>query len=295
MQLVRNVEDRAAFGCHAAQDDEELLDLLRRQDRGRLVHDQQVRLQKKRADDLDPLPLSDRQRRDDPPWLELQPVVLHHVEDARLKVARGDPRVHPQRDVLQHRHCLEKREVLENHADAEHPGGLGILHDGRGAIPDDLPFIGLHDAVDHLHEGGLAGAVLAEKRMDLARQNRKTDVIVGKDAGKPFGDSDQLKSRHGAGRRHRHALVTGFNPGRSPATNWTAPHETADLLRPTDLCAEACVPTGETRTRSLRRSKSVKCPLKGTVARPNADPALQCTASYSVFDNIKLTKWRASL
>ena len=63
VELVRDVEDRAAFRSHAAQHDEELLDLLRRQDRGRLVHDQQVRLEKQRADDLDALALADRQRR----------------------------------------------------------------------------------------------------------------------------------------------------------------------------------------------------------------------------------------
>ena len=65
VQLVRDVEDRAAARGEFPQGLEQLLDLLRRQHRGRLVHDQEPRIEEQRAHDLDPLALADAERRDD--------------------------------------------------------------------------------------------------------------------------------------------------------------------------------------------------------------------------------------
>ena len=60
-QLVADVEDRAALGLQPLQHDEELVGLLRRQHRGRLVEDQEFRILHQRAHDLDALALADRQ------------------------------------------------------------------------------------------------------------------------------------------------------------------------------------------------------------------------------------------
>ena len=46
---------------------------------------------------------------------------------------------------------------------------LGLATLDRLAVPEDLAGIGLHDAVDHLDQRRLAGAVLAEQRVDFAR------------------------------------------------------------------------------------------------------------------------------
>ena len=69
LQLVADVEDRAALGGQAAQGLEQPLDLLRRQHRGRLVHDQQRGILQQAADDLDALarpPRPARERRRSP-------------------------------------------------------------------------------------------------------------------------------------------------------------------------------------------------------------------------------------
>ena len=52
------------------------------------------------------------------------------------------------------------------------------------AVPADLAGIGLHDAVDHLDERGLARAVLAEQRVDFARLAPKTTLSLASTPGK---------------------------------------------------------------------------------------------------------------
>ena len=64
-QLVRDDDDRLALLAHAPQDGEELVDFLRREHRGRLVENQQLRAPVERLQQLDALLLADRQRLDD--------------------------------------------------------------------------------------------------------------------------------------------------------------------------------------------------------------------------------------
>ncbi len=69
------------------------------------------------------------------------------------KVALRQSAVEPERDVLEHRQCLEQREMLKNHADAESASGARIGDAHRRAVEQDLAFVGRDDAVDHLDEG----------------------------------------------------------------------------------------------------------------------------------------------
>jgi hypothetical protein len=111
--------------------------------------------------------------------IEREPVLLHHRTNAALELAGRDLAVHAERDVLEHRQRFEQREVLENHADAEPPGKTRIGDDDTFAVPAHLARIGLHDAVNHLDERRLAGAVLAEECVDLARADGKAHIVVG--------------------------------------------------------------------------------------------------------------------
>ena len=88
VQFVGDVEHRAAVGGELAQRFEQLLDFLRRQHRSRLVHDQQARIEEKRAHDLDALALADAQRRDDSARVETEPVFAEHLVDLGLELAR---------------------------------------------------------------------------------------------------------------------------------------------------------------------------------------------------------------
>ena len=195
VELVGDVEDRAAARGEAPQRLEELGDLLRRQHRGRLVHDQELRVQQQRTDDLDPLPLADRERRDRAVGIERQPVLRQHRADALLELGVGEFRVEAERDVLEHGQRLEQREVLEDHADPDGARGLGARDVDGEAVEADLARVRLLDAVDHLDQRRLAGAVLAEKRVDLARANREAHPVVGEDAREGLGDLPELQAK----------------------------------------------------------------------------------------------------
>ena len=125
----------------------------------------------------------------------------------------------PERDVLEHRHRIEQREVLEHHADAELARRLGVGHPDRFTVPADLAGIGLHDPVDHLDERGFAGAVFAEQRVDFARQHRERNVVVGQNAGKALGDAGQLQPR-------RYFIVQKRLP---TSVRWPAARPTSEL------------------------------------------------------------------
>ena len=124
-EAVRDVEDRLAFGAQPLERLEQLVGLLRRQHRGRLVEDDQVRRLQQAADDLDALALADRQVADQRIGIERQAVAVG--QRLRLGGDRADRRVvvERQRDVLGRRQRLEQRKMLENHADAE------LLRDAR--------------------------------------------------------------------------------------------------------------------------------------------------------------------
>ena len=118
----------------------------------------------------------------------------------------------------EHRHRLEQREMLEHHADAEacaRRAGLEM----RTGDPSNMisPLVGREDAVDHLDQGRLARAVLAEQRMDLAGLDGQTDVVVGPHAGKGLADADKLEPQ---GRFSLHLVTPLASPPsvRSAAT-----------------------------------------------------------------------------
>ena len=61
--------------------------------------------------------------------------------------------------------------------------GVGRAGDGdRHAVEQDLAGIGGEQPVQDVHQGALAGAVLAEEGVDLARPDVEVDPVVGDDA-----------------------------------------------------------------------------------------------------------------
>jgi hypothetical protein len=82
VELVADVEDGAAFVGQLAQRDEELVDGLRREHRGRLVEDQQLGVGEQRAHDLDALALAHRQRVHRAQCVDVQPVDAGDLVDA---------------------------------------------------------------------------------------------------------------------------------------------------------------------------------------------------------------------
>lgn len=62
LELVRDEDDGAAFIGKLAQSNEQRRNQVGRENRSRLVHDDQFGVLQQASDNLDPLPLSDRQR-----------------------------------------------------------------------------------------------------------------------------------------------------------------------------------------------------------------------------------------
>ena len=120
---------------------------------------------------------------------------FEHAREFGEQFARREARVEAKRDVFEHRHRFEQREVLEHHADAE-PASRARIGDADGrAVEDDLALVGRDDAVDHLDERRFPRAVLAEERVNLAGLDAQIDVVVRADAGKGFADAGELQAQ----------------------------------------------------------------------------------------------------
>ncbi|GAA2484379.1 hypothetical protein GCM10023100_29980 [Actinocorallia cavernae] len=87
-----------------------------------------------------------------------------------------------------------------HHADAEGDGVAGVVQDGPLAVDGDGALVRLLHAVEDLHQGGLAGAVLTAQGMDGALGDGDVDVAVGDDAGETLGDAAQFDGSGRAGR-----------------------------------------------------------------------------------------------
>ena len=124
VQLVADEDDREPLLAQHLEYPEELGSLLRRQHRGRLVQDQDVRLAVQRLDDLDALLLTDGDLVDPCIRVDCEAEVLRQVEHALARgvVVEQDAhvtRLHPEHDVLGDGHHRDQHEVLVHHADPE--------------------------------------------------------------------------------------------------------------------------------------------------------------------------------
>ena len=123
VQLVRDQDHRGAAGHERAQHGEQLVDLLRRQHRGRLVEDQDARVAVERLEDLDALLLADADLLDHGIRLHGEAVArgqLAHALARRVEVELAVVlRLVAEHDVLDDRHHGDQHEVLVHHADAE--------------------------------------------------------------------------------------------------------------------------------------------------------------------------------
>ncbi len=215
-QFVTDVEHGAAFGLQALQHDKELIRFLRREHGGRLVKDQKLWVLHQNPDDLDPLAFADRELPDLAFGIERQAVVPRYLREPRRHLPERFAGGKPERHVLGHRQIVEQREVLKHHADAQRPRRGRPRQFDRLSGPAQFAAAGLDQAINHLHQGRLAGAVFAEQGVDLARSDIEIDRIIGEKTAVSLGDADRLEKRQIAssscgGRcvRHRSGQLTG--------------------------------------------------------------------------------------
>ena len=121
-QLVADKDDRLPLCTQAAEDDEEVLDLVWRKDARRLVEDQQVGVAVEEAQDLEPLTLCDRERPHRPvpgeAHAQLRGETLRPRDRSRTVEQQTAMRLDAENEVLERRQALEQLEALLHHADA---------------------------------------------------------------------------------------------------------------------------------------------------------------------------------
>ena len=194
VQLVGDDDDGVPLVPHPAQDGEQLFDLLHRQHGGGLVQDDDLGPVIQHLDDLQGLLFRHGHVVDLLLGVQLKAELAHHVLDLAIAVLlQAKARLffaHP--DVVRRGEHVHQLEVLVDHADAQLFGVLRGV-DGHGlALHQDLPRVWLIDAGEHVHQRGLARAVLPQQGQYLPLAQVQVDVMVGRHAAKGLGDAPHL-------------------------------------------------------------------------------------------------------
>ncbi len=164
----------------------QLVDLGRREHRRRLVENENLRAAIERLENLDALRFADREVGDESLRARTaSPVVATQLARPRARRAR-DRAVAPSRELAAEHHVLgdgergDEHEVLMHHADA------GVDRVG-GRPAGDVAAVHFHaagvrrvHAAQHAHERRLAGAVLADERVNLAARDLERRAAVGR-------------------------------------------------------------------------------------------------------------------
>ena len=189
-QLVGDENDGGAVLFELVDDAEELVRLLRRQHRRRLVEDEHPRAQIERLDDLDLLALPhaevpDRrvggdllhaEAREQPADLLLGRPVIDEVRPGG-RVAEDD--------VLGDAHMVDLHEVLVHHADPVLKRARDVVGTGF-PVDQDLARVRRVLSVKDPHQRRLARAVFPDEGVRLAGLQRKVDPVVRHERPKAF-------------------------------------------------------------------------------------------------------------
>ena len=256
VQAVADEQDRHAARRELPHLLEELCDLVRGERRRGLVHDQHAHVERDGLGDLDGLLRGHRQR------ARGLPHVHAHVEAGEdgLRVAVHPAPAHEgaavlvaDEDVLRDVEVGEDRRLLVDRRD---PVALRV---GRAlerhllAVAADRPGVRRVDAGHDLDQRRLAGAVLAQQRVHLARVERQRHVGERLGGVEALGDALELEDRRGHG-----GLLGGAHRGYAAAT----PPSTLRML-PVDFAARAearkamasATSSGRTSTPSVVRAR----------------------------------------
>lgn len=192
-QLVGDEDDRQALGLELAQVVEERVDLLRDEDRGRLVEDQRTGAAEEDLQDLDALTVGDTEVLHQDVRAHPEAVGVRDLLDLRPGPAADAVQLlAAEDDVLEDGEVVGEHEVLVHHADAAGDGVARVVEGDPLAVDGDGALVRLLHAVEDLHQRRLAGAVLAHEGVHRATANRDVDVVVGHDAWESLGDAAEL-------------------------------------------------------------------------------------------------------
>ena len=211
LEPVGDVDDRNALGGEAADHPEQVGDALLVQHRGRLVEHQQPRVPGEGPGHADDLLLGRRQLADDPRGRDLgvsepSEQVAHQRAGLASLGEPGAGHLVAEEDVLGDVEVWDQVELLVDGRDAVLDGLRRRRERGLLAVPGDGAGVGLVEPGEHLDQGGLAGAVLAEQAVHLTRSYVEVDAVQGPHAGELLDDAGHPEQR----------LVAGSHPAPPP-------------------------------------------------------------------------------
>jgi hypothetical protein len=73
------------------------------------------------------------------------------------------------------------------------PAAIASFGEPNFAGDEDLALVGLRQPVQDVHQRGLPRSVLPEQGVDLPRDHREADLVVGYERAEPLGDAPELK------------------------------------------------------------------------------------------------------
>ena len=176
---------------------EQVLDLVRREGGGRLVHDEQTRARGQCLCDLEQLPVSDPETAHRDVRIQLDPELFEEpgrfgAHFAPVHGARTPARLTACEDVLCRGQIRKHRRLLVHGDDSEAVCCLRVRDPLNRTVDRDLAFVRLDDASEKLHERRLASAVLADERMHGAAVDRETHLRDGLDAAVALAELPKL-------------------------------------------------------------------------------------------------------
>ncbi len=204
VEAVGDEDQGATLVAQAAGDREQPLDLDAAQGCGRLVHDQQGRVERDGLRDLDDLLVGDGEAarratgvdRDAQPLEEALGLGVHRRP---VDPAGAAERLAAHEDVLGDRQVGEQRRLLVDHRDAGRLGLGGRAEVDVVTLEPERAAVALVDARHDLDQRGLAGAVLPDERVDRAGVDGQAARPQGTHGAERLGDVRQLEDRYGHG------------------------------------------------------------------------------------------------
>ena len=197
VQLVSDEDDGFAGVAQGSHDLEEVLDLLRCQDGGWFVEDEDVCRPEQNLEDLHALLQANGQVLDQRVRVDLQPVFLIDLADLsasgiEVKIVEPPGGLDAQHHVLGHGEDGNEHEVLVHHANAGGDGLSGALERDLLAVDQNRALVGVVEPAEHVHKGRLAGTVLTQQAQHLAAADGQVDLRIGDNRTKTLGNAAQF-------------------------------------------------------------------------------------------------------
>ena len=153
--------------------------------------------------------MRDHEIADEPARVDVEAEPVEKDAGAAVECRPGDDaRQFPQEYVLGDRQVGRERRLLVDHRDAVRGRDPGVVPRDQRAVDQDRSSVGRNLAGQHPHQRRLAGAVLAQQRMDLARLEIEVDAPQRPDAAERPGDALQFDERAHAAMLRRGGVRT---------------------------------------------------------------------------------------